>query len=130
MSKSERAALADLLEQLGPDQPTCCEGWTTRDLTAVAGVWIWGWVRGTAPAGATQARIAVGELATPASGDTLYGDELGLYIANDDDGIRIVAGAVSGTTYLDWRAVTGVDYEYRAYAESLNGTLVWGQWVD
>src|SRR3954466_8897657 len=32
VSKSERAALAALLEQLGPDQPTCCEGWTTRDL--------------------------------------------------------------------------------------------------
>ena len=34
VSQSERAALADLLEQLGPDQPTCCEGWTTRDLAA------------------------------------------------------------------------------------------------
>jgi uncharacterized protein (TIGR03085 family) len=32
VSQSERAALADLLEQLGPDQPTCCEGWTTRDI--------------------------------------------------------------------------------------------------
>jgi uncharacterized protein (TIGR03085 family) len=32
VSQSERTALADLLEQLGPDQPTCCEGWTTRDL--------------------------------------------------------------------------------------------------
>ena len=32
LSQSERAALADLLEQLGPDQPTRCEGWTTRDL--------------------------------------------------------------------------------------------------
>jgi uncharacterized protein (TIGR03085 family) len=32
VSQSERAALADLLEQLGPDQPTCCEGWTTRDM--------------------------------------------------------------------------------------------------
>jgi uncharacterized protein (TIGR03085 family) len=32
VSRSERAALADLLEQLGPDQPTCCEGWTTRDM--------------------------------------------------------------------------------------------------
>ena len=32
LSQSERAALADLLEQLGPDQPTCCEGWTTKDL--------------------------------------------------------------------------------------------------
>ena len=32
VSQSERAALADLLEQLGPEQPTCCAGWTTRDL--------------------------------------------------------------------------------------------------
>ncbi|WP_138735560.1 TIGR03085 family metal-binding protein [Modestobacter excelsi] len=32
VSQSERAALADLLEHLGPDQPTCCEGWTTRDM--------------------------------------------------------------------------------------------------
>ncbi|GAB4082831.1 TIGR03085 family protein [Modestobacter muralis] len=32
VSQSERAALADLLEQLGPDEPTRCEGWTTRDL--------------------------------------------------------------------------------------------------
>ncbi|MGY1838526.1 MULTISPECIES: TIGR03085 family metal-binding protein [unclassified Modestobacter] len=34
VSRSERAALADLLEQLGPDQPTRCAGWTTRDLAA------------------------------------------------------------------------------------------------
>ena len=34
VSKSERAALAGLLEHLGPDRPTCCEGWTTRDLAA------------------------------------------------------------------------------------------------
>ena len=33
-SRAERAALADLLEQLGPEQPTCCEGWTTRHLAA------------------------------------------------------------------------------------------------
>ena len=30
----ERAALADLLAQVGPDAPTLCEGWTTRDLAA------------------------------------------------------------------------------------------------
>jgi uncharacterized protein (TIGR03085 family) len=34
VSQAERAALADLLEQLGPEQPTCCEGWTTRHLAA------------------------------------------------------------------------------------------------
>lgn len=30
----ERAALADLMTALGPDAPTLCEGWTTRDLAA------------------------------------------------------------------------------------------------
>ena len=34
LSRTERAALADLLDRLGPDQPTCCEGWTTRHLAA------------------------------------------------------------------------------------------------
>ena len=34
VSRLERAALADLFEELGPDRPTCCEGWTTRDLAA------------------------------------------------------------------------------------------------
>ena len=31
---AERAALCDLLEKLGPDAPTLCEGWDTRDLAA------------------------------------------------------------------------------------------------
>ena len=30
----ERLALADLLAELGPDAPTCCEGWTTAHLAA------------------------------------------------------------------------------------------------
>jgi uncharacterized protein (TIGR03085 family) len=30
----ERAALADALTDLGPDAPTLCEGWLTRDLAA------------------------------------------------------------------------------------------------
>ncbi|MGY1671818.1 TIGR03085 family metal-binding protein [Geodermatophilus sp. SYSU D00710] len=30
----ERAALADLLDDLGPGAPTCCEGWTTAHLAA------------------------------------------------------------------------------------------------
>jgi uncharacterized protein (TIGR03085 family) len=33
-AKQERRQLADLLLTLGPDQPTLCEGWTTRDLAA------------------------------------------------------------------------------------------------
>jgi len=33
-SRGERLALADLLDELGPDAPTLCVGWTTGDLTA------------------------------------------------------------------------------------------------
>ena len=33
-AKRERAQFADLLAQVGPDEPTLCEGWTTRDLAA------------------------------------------------------------------------------------------------
>jgi uncharacterized protein (TIGR03085 family) len=33
-ARQERSALADLLLAAGPDQPTLCEGWTTRDLAA------------------------------------------------------------------------------------------------
>lgn len=34
LSRTERAALADLLADVGPDAPTRCEGWTTRHLAA------------------------------------------------------------------------------------------------
>ena len=34
IASRERAALADLLADLGPDAPTLCEGWATRDLAA------------------------------------------------------------------------------------------------
>ncbi|MGW2561305.1 TIGR03085 family metal-binding protein [Streptomyces sp. NPDC001514] len=33
-AKRERLLLADLLESAGPDAPTLCEGWNTRDLAA------------------------------------------------------------------------------------------------
>ena len=33
-ASQERTALADLMATLGPDAPTLCEGWTTRDLAA------------------------------------------------------------------------------------------------
>lgn len=33
-ARRERTALAELLLQIGPDAPTLCEGWTTRDLAA------------------------------------------------------------------------------------------------
>ncbi|MFE3163646.1 TIGR03085 family metal-binding protein [Streptomyces sp. NPDC059224] len=33
-AKRERLLLADLLETAGPEEPTLCEGWVTRDLAA------------------------------------------------------------------------------------------------
>jgi uncharacterized protein (TIGR03085 family) len=34
VAKDERSALCDLFDQLGPAEPTLCEGWLTRDLAA------------------------------------------------------------------------------------------------
>jgi len=34
VARAERAALCDLLDEVGPDRPTLCTGWTTRDLAA------------------------------------------------------------------------------------------------
>jgi uncharacterized protein (TIGR03085 family) len=34
ITANERAAMCDLFDELGPDAPTLCEGWTTRDLLA------------------------------------------------------------------------------------------------
>jgi uncharacterized protein (TIGR03085 family) len=34
LAARERAGLADLLDALGPDAPTCCAGWTTAHLAA------------------------------------------------------------------------------------------------
>src|SRR3712207_9132269 len=34
LADRERAELAELLEKLGPDAPTCCAGWTTAHLAA------------------------------------------------------------------------------------------------
>lgn len=34
LASDERSALCDLFEQVGPDAPTLCDGWQTRDLAA------------------------------------------------------------------------------------------------
>ena len=34
LASRERAALSDDLLRIGPDRPTLCEGWKTRDLLA------------------------------------------------------------------------------------------------
>jgi uncharacterized protein (TIGR03085 family) len=45
--RSERAALCDLLDEVGPDSATLCEGWSTHDLAAHL------WIREADPLGAT-----------------------------------------------------------------------------
>jgi uncharacterized protein (TIGR03085 family) len=46
-ARSERAELCDLLDEVGPQAPTLCEGWDTHDLAAHL------WVRETDPIGAS-----------------------------------------------------------------------------
>lgn len=101
---------------------------SVRDMTPVANTWIWASNAATAPALATQVRYAIGQIGTPAAGDTLFADELVLMAANDDPGIRIAEDIQSGTVTLDWRTVTGVNYEYRGYALAVNATEVYGPW--
>ena len=47
-AKSERAALCDLFDEVGPDAPTLCEDWLTHDLAVHL------WIRETDPIGATS----------------------------------------------------------------------------
>ncbi len=102
---------------------------TTRDVTPVANTWVYASMSGGAPPGTAGVRFIIGQLATPAAGDTLYADELVLIPANDDSGIRIGTELTSGAGLLDSRAVTGINYEYRGYALADNGTAVYGPWV-
>ncbi len=101
---------------------------TSREVTPVAGTWIYATIAGTAPVGTAGVRMAVGQLATPAAGDTLFVDEMVLIPANDALGTRIGTLLVSGQQFFDSLTVSGVDYEYRGYAEGANGTSTYGPW--
>ncbi len=57
-AKTERAALCDLFDEVGPEAPTLCEGWSTHDLATHL------WIRETDPLGAP------GMLAKPLAGLT------------------------------------------------------------
>jgi hypothetical protein len=103
---------------------------STRDITAIAGTWLYATVAAGQPDPlAVGVRAAVGMLATPGVGDTLYADELVLLPYNSDAGIRIAQDVVLGSTILDWRAVAGVNYEYRPIAYGENGSVSYGPWT-
>lgn len=102
---------------------------TVKDLTPVANTWIWGTMQGVAPPNTAAVRWAIGQIGTPASGDTMYVDEAVLIPANLNTGIRVAVSLNSGNSFFDTRAVSGVDYEYRGYAEGQNSTVIYGPWV-
>ena len=72
IADTERAALCDLLDELGPDAPTLCEGWTTRDMAVHL------YVRDRDPkawAGITVGRLhGLAEQAMAAQADRPYGE--------------------------------------------------------
>ncbi len=93
-AKSERAALCDLLDQVGPGAPTLCEGWDAHDLTAHL------WIRETDP-------IAVsGMVAKPLSG--LYERRMAEVKQRWDFG-ELVGRLRNGPARFSVFAIPGVD---------------------
>lgn len=50
-------------------------------------------------------------------------------VGDTSEGVRVAEGLLGGSTYGDWRAVSGVAYEYRVLARGLNGTSIFGPWT-
>jgi acylphosphatase len=94
-----------------------------------AGGWLYLAVTDVPPATATQVTIAVGVTGTPAAGDTAYADEAALTVADPGVGVRVAAGIAAGATVADFKAVSGVAYEYRAVAAGTNGTTSTSPWT-
>lgn len=101
-----------------------------RALTAVAGTWLFGSITDTAPVNAATVKLQVGLTGTAAATDTAWVDEATLLLGNTDLGIRVAAGLTLGAATLDWRAVGGVVYEYRAQAfAATTATNSYSPWV-
>lgn len=101
---------------------------STRDVTPIATTWLYGYYAATSPTTANGVKIAVGYVGTPLAGNLLNIDDSQLFAANDDDGIRVVAGAVASTSYLDWRTVSDIAYEYQGVTAAQNATSSAGPW--
>lgn len=65
---------------------------------------------------------------TPSGGaPALASQDLYRRVTGDgSNGIRVAAGLANNATYLDWAAVSGVSYDYRAVAVGVNGTSTTG----
>jgi len=50
-------------------------------------------------------------------------------VGDTSEGVRVAAGVAGGATVDDWRAVSGVPYEYRALTRGVNGTSIYSAWT-
>jgi hypothetical protein len=100
-----------------------------KEITPVAGTWIYAEVSANAPATAAFAICAAGVSQNPAVGDACYIDEVMLRRGYTGTPVRIAAGIVGGAVTDDWRAKSGVAYEYRGVAYGVNGTVQYGPWT-
>lgn len=50
-------------------------------------------------------------------------------VGETGNGVRVAASLASGETVGDWRAVSGVNYEYRAHVSGVNGTSRYSAWA-
>ncbi|MGW5556843.1 carbohydrate binding domain-containing protein [Micromonospora sp. NPDC003944] len=94
-----------------------------------ANAWEYRWATGTAPANATHMTLLAVVDTVPTAGDVIWVDEVRVRVNDSTPGVRVAQGLPAGATYDDWRAVSGVDYEYRAEVRSVIGTTVGGVWT-
>lgn len=81
-----------------------------------------------APANTAKMKLCAGLSTTPAAGDRLWMDYVRVRVADPTEDIRIAAGLQANVTVDDWRAVSGVDYEYRAIVMGATDAASFGPW--
>lgn len=81
-----------------------------------------------APPTTAKMKLCAGLTATPAAGDRIWLDYARVRVSDPTEGIRVAAALDGNVTYDDWRAVSGVDYEFRAIVKGTNETASFGPW--
>lgn len=102
---------------------------STLQVTPIAGAWLYLLFAAQAPVTTGKAGARAGLSGLPAATDTFYVDDMRLRPTDNTVGSRVAAGILSGATVADWRAASGVDYEYRVLTRAVNGTSTYGPWT-
>jgi hypothetical protein len=95
----------------------------------VAGTFFYHGPIGTAPATATKMSVSARIIGTPAVGDIIWVDELRVRLTDPTEGVRVAKDLPANTTYEDWTAVSGVEYEWRSNVVATNETVQFGPWT-